>query len=90
MSFIKIIISFVFIVLPMLLPASEFSLSEINEQEYVLSSPNDESVKVIADRQASRELELIAVLHVKCAATATTEYLFYEVFLNQKLVVQNT
>jgi len=66
MSFIKIIISFVFIVLPILSPASEFSLTEINEQEYVLSSPNVESVKVIADRQASRELELIAVLHVKC------------------------
>lgn len=66
MSFIKIIISFFFIVLPTLSSASEFTLTEINEQEYVLSSPNDDSAKVIADRQASRDLELLAVLHVKC------------------------
>jgi len=46
--------------------SSEFTLTEKNDQEYILSSPNNDSPKVIADRQASRELELISVMYVKC------------------------
>ena len=77
------------------LNANEFRLSEWTDQEYLLYSPSEGAAEVIINRQASNDLQLIAVIHARCegidyrvpvirgyfeTGVSSAEYLEYVIF----------
>ena len=101
MSFNKILCFFIVFLTSFSLNANEFRLSEWTDQEYLLHSPSEGSVEVMINRQASNDLELIAVIHARCdgidyrvpvirgefkTGLSSAEYLEYVIFKYEKKI----